>query len=109
MQILLAVGVTLLTATIPQGQPVLDPAPSINVTFVDTSFEAAVSFIAKFAKLTIEIDQSVPQDLRREPIAGAPIKMKDVTIDQALRALTERNGLAYSIVNARTVRIYKKA
>lgn len=108
MQILLAVGVTLLTATLPQSQPALAPAPPINVTFVDASFEDAVSFIAKFGKLIIEIDQSVSQELRREPIAGAPIRMRDVTIEEALRALTARNGLAYSIVNATTVRIYKK-
>ena len=109
MHILLAVGVTLLTATMPQGQAALDPAPPITVTFVDSSFEDAVSFIAKYAKLTIEIDQSVSQELRREPIAGGPIKLRDVTIEEALRTLTERNGLAYSIVNAKTVRIYKKA
>ena len=35
--------------------------------------------------------------------------MRDVTIEEALRTLTARNGLAYSIVNAKTVRIYKKA
>ena len=108
MQILLAVGVTLLTATLPQGRAVLAPAPPINVTFVDASFEEAVSFIAKFAKLTIEIDQSVPQELQRQPLSGGPLKMQAVTIEEALLALTERNGLAYSIVNAKTVRIYKK-
>ena len=108
MHILLAVGVTLLTATGPQSQPALAPAPPINVTFVDASFEDAVSFIAKYARLTIEIDQSVSQQLRREPIAGAPVKMQDVTIEEALRALTARIGLDYSIVNAQTVRIYKK-
>ena len=109
MHILLAVGVTLLAATMPEGQAALAPAPPITVTFVDSSFEDAVSFIAKYAKLTIEIDQSVTQELQREPIAGGPIKLRDVTIEQALRTLTERNGLAYSIVNAKTVRIYKKA
>jgi hypothetical protein len=108
MQILLAVGVTLLTATLPQAQVSLAPAPPISVTFVDASFEDAVSFIAKYGKLTIEIDQSVSQELRKEPIAGAPIKMRDVTIEEALRALTARNGLDYSIVNATMVRIYKK-
>lgn len=109
MQILLAVGVTLLTATLPQSQAALAPAPPITVTFVDASFEEAVSFIAKFARLTIEIDQSVSPELRREPIAGAPVRLRDVTIEEALRVLTDRNGLAYSIVNAKTVRIYKKA
>ena len=97
MHILLAVGVTLLTATLPQSQAALAPAPPISVTFVDASFEDAVSFIAKFARLTIEIDQSVPQELRRDAIAGAPIKLQDVTIEEALGALTERNGLAYSL------------
>lgn len=108
MHILLAVGVTLLTATLPQSPAALDPSPPITVTFVDASFEDAVSFIAQFARLTIEIDQSVPQELRREAIAGGPIRMRDVTIEDALRTLTARNGLAYSIVNAKTVRIYKK-
>ena len=109
MQILLAVGVTLLTATLPQSEAALAPAPPITVTFVDASLADAVSFIAKFARLTIEIDQSVSQELQREPIAGGPITMRDVTIEEALRTVTARNGLAYSIVNAKTVRIYKKA
>ena len=109
MLMILAVGVTLLTANLPQGQVALAPAPPINVTFVDASFEEAVSFIAKFAGLTIEIDRSVSQEAQREPIAGGPIKMSAVTIEDALLALTARNGLAYSIVNAKTVRIYKKA
>jgi len=107
MQILLAVGVTLLTATLPQSQAALAPAPPITVTFVDASLEEAVSFIAKFARLTIEIDQSVSQERQREPIAGGPIKMRDVTIEEALGMVTARNGPAYSIVNAKTVRIYK--
>ena len=107
MHMLLAVGLTLLTAAMPQAQT-LAPTPPLTVTFVDTSFEEAVSFIAKLAGLTIEIDQSVSQELQREPIAGGPIKLRDVTIEEALRTLTERNGLAYSIVSAKAVRIYKK-
>ena len=107
MQILLAVGVTLLTASLPdQGQAA--PAP-LNITFVKASFEEAVSTIARVTGVTIEIDQSVPNELRREPIADGPVNLRGTTIEQTLEFVTTRKGLTYSIVNAQTVRIYKKA
>ena len=109
MHILLAVGVTLLTAALPdQGQTALAPATPVNITFVNASFEEAVSTIARVTGVTIEIDQSVPTELRREPIAEGPINLRGTTIEQTLEFVTARKGLAYSIVNAQTVRIYKK-
>jgi hypothetical protein len=109
MHILLAVGVTLLTATLPdQGQSPLAPASPVNITFVKASFEEAVSTIAHLTGLTIEIDHTVSEELRREPIAEGPVNLRGTTIEDSLDFLTSGNGLAYSIVNAQTVRIHRK-
>jgi hypothetical protein len=35
--------------------------------------------------------------------------MRDVTVEEAIAALTKITGLSYSIVNETTVRIFKKA
>ena len=109
MQILLAVGVTLLTATLPdRGPTALAPASPVNITFVKASFEEAVSAIARVTGVTIEIDQSVSAELRRELIAEGPINLRGTTIEQTLEFVTARKGLTYSIVNTQTVRIYKR-
>ena len=110
MHVLLAVGVTLLTATLAeQGQTALGQASPVNITFVKASFEEAVSAIARVTGMMIELDQSVADELRREPIGEGPINLRSTTIEQAHEFVTARKGLTYSMVNAQTVRIYKKA
>ena len=109
MHILLAVGVTLLTATVPgQAQPALRPATPFNVTFVRASFEEAISTISRITGVTIELDQSVPEQLRREPLAESAINLRGATLDETLEWVTRMKGLTYSVVNAQTVRIHAK-
>jgi type II secretory pathway component GspD/PulD (secretin) len=108
MQILLAVGVTLLTATVPQPVQALAPATPITITFVKASFEDAISAIAQVSGVTIEIDQSVSEQVRRASVADYALTMRGVTLEEALELLTSQKGLTYSIADTRTVRIFKK-
>jgi len=109
MHILLALGVTLLTATVPnQSQAALVPTPPVNITFVKASFEEAVSFIARFSGVTIELDQTVSGQVRREIVAESPILLRGATLEQALETLTSLKGLSYSIVGPQAVRIFKR-
>ena len=110
MHILLAVGVTLLTATLPnQSQTGLVPTAPVNITFVKASFEEAVSMIARISSVTIELDQTVSAEVRRGLIAESPIMMRGATLEQALAVLTTMKGLSYSIAGPQAVRIYQKA
>ena len=111
MHILLAVGVTILTAGAAAQAPVLAAKAPITVTFLNTlAVEDALSFLSKYSGVTIEIDQSVPPGTLKEPLYDAsPITMREVTIEQALQMLTRLKGLDYTIVDARLVRVFKKA
>jgi hypothetical protein len=110
MNILIAVGVTILTAGAAQSsQPAgLVTGEPINVTFVNAPFEDALTMLAKASGVTIEIDQTVTQAQRREPVYDSPIRLRDVSLEGALDTLTRLKGLSYSIVSAKMVLIYKK-
>ena len=118
MHILLAVGVTVLTATTPQQtsapQPVLAPTQPLSITFVvdatkRPTFEEAISFLARYSRVAIELDGSVPSDIRGQAVADSTLNIRDLTLEEAIGLLTRIKGLSYSIVDAKTVRIFKKA
>jgi hypothetical protein len=109
MHTLLAVGVTILTATAP-AQPTLAPTQPLNVTFVmPVAFEDTMSFLAKMSGVAIELDGTVPADLRQQPLSGSAISLRGVTLEEAIAQLTRVKGLDYTVVDEKTVRIYKKA
>jgi hypothetical protein len=112
MHILLAVGVTtLLTAGSPsQGQqPTLVATPPITITFVNAAFEDALAALAKISGVMIEIDQTVSAEIRRQPVYDSAISVREVSLEQTIETLTRLKGLSYSIVDAKMVRIFKKA
>ena len=111
MHTLLAVGVTILTATTPaQPQPVLAATQPLNVTFVmPVAFEDTMSFLAQTSGVTIDLDETVSLEVRQQPLSGYAISLRDVSLEEAIAQLTKVKGLDYTIVNEKTVRIYKKA
>ena len=109
MHTLLAVGVTILTATA-QPQPTLAVTQPLTVTFVTpVTFEDTISFLAKTSKVTIEMDNTVPPDVRRQALADSAISLRGVTLEEAIAQLTRLKGLDYSVTDEHTIRIYKKA
>jgi type II secretory pathway component GspD/PulD (secretin) len=111
MRHLLLAGVLALTSTtaFAQSQP-LDANPEpVTVTFVDAKLEDALGFIARAAGVTIEFDATVTEEMRRAPLSPQPIRMTGITIEEALSILTARNGLTYTVIGPKAVRIAKKA
>ena len=108
MHTLLAVGVTILTAT--QPQPTLVQSQPINVTFVmPVSFEQTISFLSQTSGVTIELDETVPQQMRQQPLSDYAMKFAGVTFEQAIAQIARIKGLSYTIVDEKTIRISKKA
>ena len=107
MQILFAIGVTILAATQAQPQaPLLSSTKPAEITFVNAEFKDAISLMAKTLGLVVEMDQTVTEDMQRQKVGV--IKLRDVTLEQAIATLTNVVGLSYEVVNEKTVRIFKK-
>lgn len=113
MQIVLATVLTLLAVTAPaQAQaPGLIVTPPMTLTFGNgATFEAAVSTLSRLSGIEIEIGPSVPENVRREPLSPqSPLRMTNVTLEQAIDTLTRLKGLSFVIVNSKTIAIFKKA
>ena len=112
MHILLAVGVTtLLTAGLPgQGQPpTLASSPPLTITFITATFEDALTQLARVSGVTIEIDRTVTEEIRRQPVSESAISLREATLEQAIEMLTGLKGLSYTIVDAKMVRVFKQA
>ena len=109
MHILLAIGVTILAATQAQPHPSLvsaHPEP-LTINFVDTEFKDAISFLARFGGVVIELDQTVSVENQHQKVGV--IKMDKASLEEAISALTHAANLSYEVVNEKTVRIFKKA
>ena len=111
MHILLAIGVSILQVAAPP--PTLLTVPNgnkpISVTFNETApFGEAISMLAKASGVTIEFDQTVSEQVRRQPMTDSKIVLKDVNLEQAVAFLTERMGLSYIVLEGKSIRIFKK-
>ena len=111
MHILLAVSVTtILTATTPQAPPALAPSAPITLTFRDTTLGDAISMLARYSGVTIEIDQTVSPEVMSQPIGGSGrMLFREVSLEEAIAALTRVNGLSYSVIGEKAIRVFKKA
>lgn len=110
MRHLLIAGVMVLTSaatSAAQTQPALSAAP-INLTFIKAPLADALTTIARIAGLTIEIDATVTEEIRRAQLANQPIRLVNATVEQALAGLTSMNGLTYTITGPKAVRISKR-
>ena len=83
-------------------------AQPINLSFFEVPLDDAVSFLAKFAGITIEFDATVTDEMRRVPVPNHRLRLVNVTIEQALEAVTSIHGLTYTITGPKAVRITKK-
>ena len=111
MRHLLLAGVIVLTSTATTGaqaQPAAFSRAGVNLTFLDAPIEDALAAIARFAGVTIEVDATVTEEMRRAPLAKQPIRLVNSTVGEALAVLTETNGLTYTITGPKAVRISKK-
>ena len=110
MRHLLLAGVVVLasTATSAAQTPAPLTAEPITVSFFEAPLDDAISLIARVAGITIELDATVTEEMRRVPVANHRLRLVNATVEQALGALTSIHGLTYTITGPRAVRISKK-
>ena len=106
MHTLLALGVTVLTASSP-AQPTLAATQPFSVVFVMPKFEQAISSLAQMTGVTIEIDQTVGDDIRQQPVADTALNFRDVKLEEAIGVITRLKGLSYTVVDEKSIRIFK--
>ena len=104
-----AIALTAAASSAAQAQQGAEFSTSpITVTFVNSRLEDALKFIARSADVTIEFDASVTEEMRQAPLSQQPIKMVGVTIEAALAAITTQNGLTYTVIGPKALRIARK-
>ena len=108
MRHLLLAGVIALSATAAQAQQLALPTTPINIVFLEVPLQDAMSFIARQAGITIEFDATVTEEARLAPLAKQPVRLNNVTVEDALGVLTSTNGLTYTITGPKAIRISKK-
>ena len=111
MHVLLALGVVILQVAAPPPTllTVANANRPISVTFNETApFGEAISMLAKVTGVSIEFDQTVPEQLRRQPMTDSKIVLTDVNLEQAVAFLTERMGLSYIVLEGKSIRLFKK-
>ena len=111
MQILIAIAVSILQVAPPPPTllKVANANKPLSLTFNETApFGEAISMLAKVSGVPIEFDQTVPEQLRQQPMTDSKIVLKDVNLEQAVAILTERMGLSYIVLKGTSIRIFKK-
>ena len=111
MRHLLIAGAIVLTSTVvAPAQTQLAPITANPVTlhFIQAApIGEALSVVGRLAGITIEFDKTVTEDMQRASLTQE-MRMRDVSVEQAISALTSTNGLTYTIIGPKTVRISKK-
>jgi hypothetical protein len=107
MHILLAVGITILAATQVQSQPSLASTEPLSVTFVNSEFNDAISFLSKHAKIMIELDRTITDAIRHQKVGV--LRLSSVNLEEAIAELTKAVSVSYEILDTNTIRIFKKA
>ena len=112
MRHLLIAGALVLTAAAhanAQAQQ-LDLANSnpLNLTFLEQAKVGEVfDVIARLGGVTLEFDASVTREMQQAPLSNS-IRINGGTVEEVISVLTSTNGLTYTIIGPRTVRISKK-
>jgi hypothetical protein len=111
MRHLLIAGVLVLTSTATsaaQAQQLDVSQAPLNATFRATAqVEEVMTFVARLATITIEFDTTVTEEIRRAPLAK-PLRLINATVEEAIDVLTSTNGLTYTIIGPKAIRISRK-
>src|SRR5689334_918558 len=109
-QLLIAGALVLTSTSVVPAQTPLAPVSSnpIHLNFIQSApLGEALSVIGRLAGITLEFDKTVTDEMQRAPLAK-PMRMEGVTVEQAISVMTSTNGLSYTIIGPKTVRISKK-
>jgi type II secretory pathway component GspD/PulD (secretin) len=105
MRMLALAAITVLAVHAAHAQQLEPPKRGpLTIHFVNTSFEDVIGFVAKYAGILVEMDESATRERRNTMIT---VRLKGVTVEEALDHLTRLAGLSYMVVDAQTIRIYQ--
>ena len=112
MRHLLIAGVMVLTSTVAApAQTQLAPANTqpVNLHFIqDAPIGDALAVVARFAGVTLEFDKTVTEEMQRAKLSQE-IRVTGGTLEQTIEVLTSTNGLTYTIIGPKAIRISKKS
>ena len=83
---------------------VLAASGPLTVIFVNTEFDRVIGFVAQYGEIEARFDDTITRERRATKIT---IRMKDVTLEEALDAITREAGVTYKWVDQKTVLIYQ--
>jgi hypothetical protein len=111
MRVLAFLGACILAAvTVVSAQsPTLASQQPLTVKFVDTTVSEALGFLARQASITIRFDDEVPTGVRNGRLTPSPLSLVNVQLAEALQSITNSNGLAFVVVDPKTVVIRMRA
>jgi type II secretory pathway component GspD/PulD (secretin) len=102
MRILVVAAITAFAAA--AQQPALHNTEPITVIFVNTPFDEVIGLVARYAGIKVQVDDTATRERRATKIT---VRMKDVTVEEALETITREAGLAYKVVDPDTILIYQ--
>ena len=112
MRHLLIAGVMVLTSTVAApAQTQLAPLNTQPMTlhFIqEAPVGEALSVVARLAGITLEFDKTVTEEMQKAKLSKE-IRLNGATLEETISALASTNGLTYTIIGPRAVRISKKA
>jgi hypothetical protein len=105
MRMFVVAALTVLAADAADAQqPALRNAGPITVIFVNTEFDRVIGLVAKYGEIDVQFDDSITRERRATKIT---VRMKDVTVEEAVDAITREAGVAYKVVDPHTILIYE--
>jgi len=85
------------------GQPVLKKSPPVSLRIVDAPLSEVLDLVRKLAKLEIQIDDAVPQEVLDRKIPNVVFRNAD--LEDVLKFLAKHNGLEVEIVDEDSIYI----
>ena len=111
MRHLLIAGVLVMTSTaMVPAQAQLTPSnpQPVNLHFIQQAPVGEVlAVVARLAGITLEFDNTVTEEMQKAQLARA-IRVNGATLEETLAVLTSTNGLSYTVIGPKAVRISKK-
>jgi len=111
MRHLLIAGVIVLTSTVvapAQTQLATISENPVTLHFIEAApIGEALAVVGRLSGITIEFDQTFTEEMQRARLTKE-MRMNRVSVEAAIEALTSTNGLSYTIIGPKAVRISKK-
>jgi hypothetical protein len=80
-----------------------NPEP-ITIHLAGTTFEDAIGFVSRHAGIELQFDDTATSERRNTRLT---LNLTEVTLEEALDAMTRLSGLRYTVVDPKTIRIYQ--